>query len=87
MSFWNRLCLKIHTYFVLREYKKSGRACDGYDGQILGVAIDYDRAKITVYGPPPGTCPTLIKRLACRSVPELRIGTQASAPPRGGRQC
>ena len=77
MSFWDRLYLKIHTYWVLRGYKKSGRACDGYDGPILGVDIDYDRAKITVYGPPPGTCPMLIKRLTSPSVPELTAGTRA----------
>ena len=77
MSFWDRLYLTIHTYWALRVYKNGGRACDSYDGPILGVDIDYDRAKITVYGPPPGTCPTLIKRLTSSSIPELTAGTRA----------
>lgn len=77
MSFWDRLYLKIHTYWALRGYMNGGRACDGYDGPILGVHIDYDQAKITVYGPPPGACPTLIKKLTSPSVPELTAGTRA----------
>ena len=75
MSLWNILYLKLHTHLVPAKYKKTGRACDGYDGPILGADIDYDRARITVYGPPPSACPTLIKRLASPRIPDLTVGT------------
>ena len=43
---------------------------------ILGADIDYDCTNITVYGPPPGSCPTLIKRLTAPSIPELTAETK-----------
>ena len=76
MSLWDKLRVELHTCWVLNKYKRKGRACDGYDGSILCVAIDYDKARITVYGPPPSACPTLIRRLASLRTPKLTAGTE-----------
>ena len=76
MSLWRKLYLLVYIYWILSMYRCKGRSCDGYDGPILGVCIDYDKARITVYGPEPGTCPTLIKWLSSCGIAEVIAGTK-----------
>ena len=53
---------------IVLRYNKRGREADGFDGVIFGYGIELEphgtSVRITIYGPEPGTCPTLIKDLA-----------------------
>ena len=79
---WKEQRVKYVTCRVLARYKRTGRERDGYSGVILGAKVcvdEDDRAKITVYGPSPGSCPILIKWLT-EDVPprvkEIAVGTK-----------